>query len=214
MSETNGEFQRLLDAAVAFHGHLCGGQIIGVRMAMAGLREIGITDPQGEERRDLLVFVEIDRCAADAILSVTGCRPGRRTLKILDYGKMAATFVNLKTGKAVRVSTTTASRQKAEQLSAELVPTYGGKDAYCEALLRLGEEELLKMQEVFVALKPEDLPGTPLRVVACDECGETVLDMREVNRDGKTLCQPCAQQRSYYQLRTGLDQAEGKSPWR
>lgn len=201
MNGTNMEFQRLLDAAVAFHGHLCGGQIIGVKMAMAGLREIGITDPKGKNSKDLIIFVEIDRCATDAILSVTGCRPGRRSLKILDYGKMAATFVHLKTGKAVRVNTTTASRQKAESLSVELTPTYGAKKAFCEALLRIPEEELLQIQEVFVSLKPEDLPGQPVNVVTCDQCGESVLDMREVNLDGKTLCRPCAQQESYYQLR-------------
>lgn len=109
-------------------------------MAMAGLREIGITDPQGRSGEDLLVFVEIDRCAADAILSVTGCRPGRRTLKILDYGKMAATFVNLKTGKAVRVSTTAASRQKAEQLSAELVPTMAEKMLTARPCCALGRK--------------------------------------------------------------------------
>ena len=198
MNQTDMEFQQHLDAAVAFHGHLCGGQIIGVKMAMAGLKEIGITDPKGKDSHDLLVFVEIDRCATDAILSVTGCRPGRRTLKILDYGKMAATFVNLKSGKAVRVNTTAASRQKAEALSVELIPTYGEGKAFCEALLRIPEEELLKIQEVFVSLKPEDMPGVPLNVVACEECGENVLDMRDVNLDGKTLCKPCAKQGSYY----------------
>ena len=202
MNGTGLEFTQLLNEAIAFHGHLCGGQIIGVKMAMAGLREIGIADPKGENSKDLLVFVEIDRCATDAILSVTGCRPGRRTLKILDYGKMAATFVNLKSGKAVRVNATAASRQKAEKLSAELIPTYGEENAFCEALLRIPEEELLRIREVFVSLKPEDLPGLPLNVAACEECGESVLDMREVSLDGKTLCKPCALKGSYYQLRT------------
>ena len=201
MKDTDLEFQQLLEAAVAFHGHLCGGQIIGVKMAMAGLRELGIADPKGKERKDLLVFVEIDRCATDAILSVTGCRPGRRTLKILDYGKMAATFVSLKSGRAVRVSVTTASRKQAEQLSAELTPTYGAKDAYCEALRRLPEEELLEIREVFVTLKPEDMPGSPVSVITCEECGEQVLDLREVVRNGRTLCKPCAGQGSYYRVR-------------
>ena len=201
MNGSNLEFQRLLDAAVAFHGHLCGGQIIGVKMAMAGMRELGITDPKGKDSKDLMVFVEIDRCATDAILSVTGCRPGRRTLKILDYGKMAATFVNLKSGRAVRVTTTTASRKKAERLSAELTSSYGEKNAYCEALLRIPEGELLETREVFVTLKPEDLPGSPVNVIACEECGEQVLDMREVVRNGRTLCKPCAGQGSYYRLR-------------
>ncbi len=201
MKDTDLEFKRLLEAAVAFHGHLCGGQIIGVKMAMAGLREIGIADPKGKDRKDFLVFVEIDRCAADAILTVTGCRPGRRTLKILDYGKMAATFVSLKSGRAVRVSVTPASRRQVEQLSAELTPTHGPKNAYCEALLRIAERELLEIREVFVELKPEDIPGSPVSVIACEECGEEVLDLREVVRNGRTLCKPCAGQGSYYRVR-------------
>lgn len=192
------EFQSLLDEAVAFHGHLCGGQIIGVKMAMAGLREIGVVDPKGNERKDLVVFVEIDRCATDAIIAVTGCRPGRRSLKVLDHGKMAATFVNLKTGKAVRINTTAESRRKAEALGAILTSAHGEKEAFCQALLLMREEELFTIREVSVNLRPEDLPGEPLGMVVCDACGENVLDLREVRRDGKILCRPCAAGRTYY----------------
>ena len=75
-------FERCLEDAVRFHGHLCGGQIIGVRMALAGLRELGLRDPRGADRKKLLAVVEIDRCATDAIISVTGLSPGKRNLKI------------------------------------------------------------------------------------------------------------------------------------
>lgn len=201
MTVDDRAFRDLLDEAVAFHGHLCGGQVLGVRMAMAGLREIGIRDPKGKERKDLIVYVEIDRCATDAILSVTGCRPGRRTLKILDHGKMAATFVNLKSGKAVRISNRAESRPKAEELAKELSPVCGAGNAFSEALARMSEEELFDIREVTVHLKPEDLPGDPLGIVICEECGETVIDRREVLRDGRVLCRTCSEGKAYYEFK-------------
>ncbi|MEN6484145.1 MAG: FmdE family protein [Syntrophobacteraceae bacterium] len=197
-SNDNKEFQTLLAKAVAFHGHLCGGQIIGVKMAMAGLREVGINDPKGADRKDLIVLVEIDRCATDAIITATGCRVGRRSLKVLDYGKMAATFVNMKTGKAVRINATAESRRRAEELEEKLIGTPGVENAFCEALLRMSEEELFRIREVSVHLKPQDLPGEPLDVVICEECGETVLDMREVEKGGRLLCRTCADGTAYY----------------
>ncbi|MFA6464859.1 MAG: formylmethanofuran dehydrogenase subunit E family protein, partial [Desulfurivibrionaceae bacterium] len=96
-------FEQLLEKSTKIHGHICAGQVIGVRMSMIGLREISIDDPKAQ-RKDFYVLVEIDRCATDAIQTVTGCSLGKRSLKWLDYGIMAATFVNLKTGKAVRIT--------------------------------------------------------------------------------------------------------------
>ena len=87
--------EELLPKAEAAHGHMCPGQILGVRMALLGLRSLGIGDPLGADRKRLVTFVEIDRCATDAIGLVTGCRLGKRTLKFRDWGKMAATFVDL-----------------------------------------------------------------------------------------------------------------------
>jgi formylmethanofuran dehydrogenase subunit E len=107
------KLQELLDESVRLHGHLCPGQVLGVRMAMLGLNEIGIADPKGTDRKNLIVFVEMDRCATDAIQSVTGCSLGHRTMKFLDYGKMAATFLNLKTQKAARIVAREESREKA-----------------------------------------------------------------------------------------------------
>src|ERR1700685_1658872 len=94
----------LLRAAELAHGHLCAGQVLGVRMAMLALRRLGIDDPRkrtladgslNPDRKRLVTFVEIDRCATDAIGVVTGCRVGKRALKLRDWGKMAATFVDL-----------------------------------------------------------------------------------------------------------------------
>src|ERR1700740_3629730 len=93
----------LREAEVA-HGHLCAGQVLGVRLAVLGLAHLGIEDPRGKDRKRLVTFVEIDRCATDAIGVVTGCRLGKRALKFRDWGKMAATFVDVHAGKNIRLS--------------------------------------------------------------------------------------------------------------
>jgi len=182
-------FESLLDESARIHGHLCPGQVLGVRMSMLGLREAGITDPRGRDRKSIIVFVEMDRCATDAVQSVTGCSLGHRTMKFMDYGKMAATFVNLRTRKAVRVL----AREDAREAARTLVPHIADKyAAQLEAYKIMQDHELFDVMEVSVAVPPEDMPGRPLSRVRCQSCGEHVQDMREVLRDGKTLCRPCA----------------------
>ncbi|MEW6118228.1 MAG: FmdE family protein [Nitrospirota bacterium] len=183
------DFEQLLNESSRIHGHLCPGQVLGVKMSMLGLREIAITDPKGKDRKSIIVFVEIDRCATDAVQSVTGCSLGHRTMKFMDYGKMAATFVNLKTGKAVRVIAREDSRQKAKELFAEIENKY---EAQLEAYKIMPDEELFDVMNVKVKINPEDMPGRPLRRVKCEACGEYVQDMRKVEIKGKVLCRPCA----------------------
>ena len=182
------DIERLLDESAKMHGHLCPGQVLGVRMSILGLRSIGIEDPRGKDRKDLIVFVEIDRCATDAIQSVTGCSLGRRTLKFLDYGKMAAIFANLKDGRAVRVVARDESREKAREYSSEKGSRSAAQN---EAYRIMKDEELFKVMNVKVEIRPEDMPGRPLRRVRCELCGEHVQDMREIYREGKALCRPC-----------------------
>jgi formylmethanofuran dehydrogenase subunit E len=186
------DFEVCLDAAKAFHGDLCAGIMLGTRMAMLGLEAIGIGDPMGADRKNIIVYVETDRCASDAILAVTGCHPGKRTMKIFDHGKMAATFVNLKTGKAVRVAAKNNDGNRV--VTREEIE----KSPYDKEYAMRPAGELFEMKEVRVDLKPQDLPGKPLTIVACEACGERVMDMREVVRDGKTLCRDCASGTSYY----------------
>jgi formylmethanofuran dehydrogenase subunit E len=189
MNKNITDFESLLEASVQTHGHLCPGQVLGVKMSMLGLREIDIADPRGKDRKSIIVFVEMDRCATDAVQSVTGCSLGHRTMKFMDYGKMAATFLNLKTGKAVRIIAREDSRQKAKEYFPEIDNKY---EAQLEAYKIMPDEELFDVMEVRVTLKPEDMPGRPLRRVQCDSCGEYVQDMREVHRNGKVFCRPCA----------------------
>jgi len=117
-------FEQLLTESTRIHGHICAGQVIGVRMSMAALDWIGITDPKGADRKKLYVLVEIDRCATDAIQSVTGCSLGKRSLRWLDFGVMAATFVHLETGRAVRVTAREEARALSEAYCPEVVEKY------------------------------------------------------------------------------------------
>ncbi|MFZ1984228.1 MAG: FmdE family protein [Desulfatitalea sp.] len=203
MNEIREGFQQLLDDAVHFHGHLCGGQVIGVRMAMAGLRELAIENPRGKEGRDLVIFVESDRCATDAIIAVTGRTPGKRSIKMMDYGKMAATFIETRTGNAVRINVRGDSNEKITQVAKRHFPHLAQKQATLEAMRRIAEEDLLKIQKVSVRLEPRDLPGEPLSVVMCHQCGEMVRDMRHVQLGAKVLCRPCAQGSDYYTCSCG-----------
>jgi formylmethanofuran dehydrogenase subunit E len=184
------DFEFLLNESVMIHGHLCAGQVLGVRMSMLGLREIGISDPKGKDRKSIIAFVEMDRCATDAVQSVTGCSLGHRTMKFLDYGKMAATFLNLKTGKAMRIIAREDSREKAKEFFPEIANKYA---AQLEAYKVMPDEELFDVMEVIIKVAPQDMPGRPMRRVQCDSCGEHVQDMRDIYQDDKVLCRPCAE---------------------
>ncbi len=187
-------FENLLEISTSIHGHLCAGQVIGVRMAMLGLEKIGLDDPKGADRKKLYVLVEIDRCATDAIQSVTGCTLGKRSLRWMDFGIMAATFVHLESGKAVRIT----AREEARQLAEKYCST--GENKYqqqLEAYKIMPEAELFALQEVTVQIPEWDLPGRPLRRVQCQGCGDHVQDCREVQVEGQLLCRACAGQRYY-----------------
>jgi len=197
-------FEQLLEESAGIHGHLCPGQVLGVKMSILGLREAGIDDPRGKDRKNIIVFVEMDRCATDAVQSVTGCSLGHRTMKFMDYGKMAATFLNLKTGKAVRIL----AKEEARQAAKELFPAIENKyAAQLEAYKVMSDDQLFELTEVRVSVSPEDMPGRPLGRITCDTCGEQVQDMREVEVQGRVLCRPCASG-SYYEIYHGDRYAE------
>jgi formylmethanofuran dehydrogenase subunit E len=189
-------FAELLEKSTLIHGHICAGQVIGVRMAMIGLREIGIDDPR-RQRKEFYLLVEIDRCATDAIQTVTGCSLGKRSLKWLDYGIMAATFVNLRSGRAVRVTAREEARVTANAYCPEIEDKYKRQ---LEAYRIMPEKELFKIEPVAVDIPDCDLPGRPLRRVQCQECGDWVQDCREVEVDSRILCRPCAHGRYYRQI--------------
>ena len=199
----------LLEAAAIAHGHLCAGQVLGVRMAMHACALLGVTDPRGAERKRLVTFVEIDRCATDAIGVVTGCRLGKRALKFLDFGKMAATFVDLAQPldkdayKAVRV----AARESSKALARERFPHIADRNQQQMIAYRdLTNDELFTVQWVEVSLPPNEFPGYKGPRIACAQCGEGINYSREVVRNGANLCRSCAapEQRYYRPLHSGL----------
>jgi formylmethanofuran dehydrogenase subunit E len=183
-----------LELAAHNHGHMCPGQVLGVRMAMLGLKALGIDDPV-KHRKSLLTFVEIDRCATDAVALVTGCRLGKRTLKFFDYGKVAATFADLESGNAVRVVARDDSRVKARGMFPELGDPCKQQ---LEAYKTLKESELFTVRRVRVKVGRQDLPGRPRSRVACEECGEGINDGRERSVNGRILCRTCAGE-GYYE---------------
>ena len=183
----------LKDAEVA-HGHLCAGQVLGVRMAMLGLEKLGIAEPQGKDRKRIVTFVEIDRCATDAIGVVTGCRLGKRALKFRDWGKMAATFIDLQDGRAIRVSAKESSKELAKTLHPEL-PTKNQQQM--QAYREMRGEDLFETQWVKVELPPEEMPGYKGERVECSRCGEAIQFRREVRRRDQVLCRACSGE-SYY----------------
>ena len=181
----------LADAAQA-HGHLCAGQVLGVRMAMLGVQKLGIDDPRGKDRKRLVTFVEIDRCATDAIAVVTGCRLGKRALKFKDWGKMAATFVDIENARSVRV----AARESSKALARGMHPEIEDKNQQQMLAYReMRDDDLFDVQWVNVELPPEEMPGYKGERIVCARCGEGINFRREVQRAGETLCRACAGER-------------------
>jgi formylmethanofuran dehydrogenase subunit E len=188
-------FDELLRQAEAAHGHLCAGQILGVRMAMLGCRRLEIDEPHGKDRKRLVTFVEIDRCATDAIGVVTGCRLGKRALKFRDWGKMAATFVDLPSGKAIRVAALESSKQKAREMYPEIE---NKNQQQMRAYREMSDAELFGEEWVEVVLDAKEFPGYKGERIVCAECGEGINYERFVQREGRILCQGCASPEERY----------------
>jgi formylmethanofuran dehydrogenase subunit E len=201
----------LIDAEQA-HGHLCAGQVLGVRLAMLGLQELGIDDPRGKDRKRLVTFVEIDRCATDAVAVVTGCRLGKRALKFRDWGKMAATFVDLSARlgsneltsnenthwyRGVRI----AAKESSKALARAMHPEIENKNQQQMLAYReMSDDDLFAMKWIKVELPPEEFPGYKGERITCDVCGEGINFGREVRKDGKILCRACDGEKYYQPL--------------
>lgn len=188
----------LLKECERLHGHMCAGQLLGARMALLGCQRIRIDDPYGADRKKLIVWVEIDRCMADAVSAVTGVRLGKRSLKYVDYGKVAATFFNAETREAVRIVALESSRAVADERYPDIENRRARQfRAYREA----ADEELFKIEPVEVAYSEFDAPGRPRSRVSCFQCGEGINDGREVRSAiDEILCRPCASGGYYHKV--------------
>jgi formylmethanofuran dehydrogenase subunit E len=190
-------FDEYVSLAEQAHGHICAGQILGLRMAIYGLKLLELDDPTGKHRKRLVTFVEIDRCATDAIPVVTGCRLGKRALKFRDFGKVAATFCDLEADRAVRVVALESSKQRANEMFPEIV---GRNAQQMRAYREMPDDELFRSQWVRVKLGPEEFPGFKGERAICAQCGEGINFKREVVRDERVLCKSCAGERYYEPL--------------
>jgi formylmethanofuran dehydrogenase subunit E len=167
-----------------FHGHICTGIVLGTRMTLAAMRHLGL-DPY-QHNRDILAYAEVDRCMTDAVMIITGCSLGRRSLKHVDYGKFAMTLINQTTGKAVRA------------IVLHDFSSHDDMEENIRIIKSLSDEELVTLRDVTVNVPAADLPGFPVRSAVCAVCGEQVMDARDVEKDGKTLCRGCAEG-TYYE---------------
>lgn len=190
----------LIQESAARHRHLCPRQVLGVRLALAGLRDLGLIDQNYQprftnENKRLLTIVETDGCAADGVAVATGCVIGKRTLRIVDQGKVAATLIDTYSNSIIRVSPTAGSRNLAK------IHVPNAKSiwhAYLEAYQIIPEEELIKIEKVRLTLPLEEILSKPHIRVICSHCGEEIINEREVIRSGVILCRHCAGDR-YYQ---------------
>ena len=187
--------ETLLKECERLHGHMCAGQLLGTRIALLGCRLLDIDDPRGADRKKLIVWVEIDRCMTDAISAVTGVRLGKRSLKYVDYGKVAATFLNTETKRAVRIVALESSRVLADERYSDIADKRTRQfRAYSEAT----DDELFKTELVSLELSDFDAPGSPRSRVVCAVCEEGVNDGREViDANGDAICRGC-HNGSYY----------------
>lgn len=194
------DFETLLKGSAQRHGHLCAGQVIGVRMAMLGCRLIGLDEPSTMPQiKKIIVYVEIDRCATDAIAYVTGVKLGRRSLKFVDNGIMAATFVNLETSVAYRIASTETSRELADRYAPEIE---NKRERQLAAYKRMPESALFTIERVKVDVPASDFPGPTRFKAVCQACGVVVRDKREVLKNDRILCRACAYG-SYYSVLDG-----------
>jgi formylmethanofuran dehydrogenase subunit E len=187
----------LLNASAALHDHLCPRQVLGVRMGLLAGQILEIDLPQRDKR--LLTIVETDGCAADGIAVATNCWVGRRTLRVEDYGKVAATFVDTQTGRAIRI----VPRRDARRIARAFAPDAGGKwECYLLGYQRIPAEELLAVQPVELRRPVDQLISRPDKQAVCERCGEEVINEREVVTAGSVLCRPCSGP-SYYRRLAG-----------
>jgi formylmethanofuran dehydrogenase subunit E len=178
----------ILKTSAALHQHLCPRQVLGARLGLLAAQELRLALPQSNKR--LLTIVETDGCFADGVSVATGCSVGHRTLRVEDYGKVAATFVDTVTGQAIRIAPCSTARKCAAAYASEARNKW---EAQLLGYQRMPDHELLSVQVVQLKVSIAQIVSRPGRKVPCEVCGEDIINEREVTRDGLTLCRACAE---------------------
>ena len=187
------DLQPLFELSARNHSHICPRQILGVRMGLAGMAALGFCEPPA--KKELLIITETDGCFADGLSAATGCMVGHRTLRVEDYGKVAATFVNVKTAQTVRVAPVSDIRQRVYTYASDEPRHYF---AQMQAYQIMSDDEMFTVTAVRLTTPIEAIVSRPGVRVDCDVCGEEIMNEREVKQEGLTLCHACAE-RGYYQ---------------
>ena len=185
--------QDMIELSSRDHSHICPRQILGIRIGLAGMFALGFTEPPTQ--KEMLVITETDGCFVDGVIAATGCAVGRRTLRVEDYGKVAATFVNTKTGRAVRIAPRLDVRERAYSFAPEETRPYF---AQMQAYQVMPDEEMLTVRDVVLNTPIEKIVSRPGARANCDMCGEEIMNEREVHQNGLVLCHACANG-GYYQ---------------
>jgi len=193
------ELQSLLEKSASHHSHLCPRQILGVRMILAGMHNLGFINPPLKKR--LMVIIESDGCFADGIAAATNCTIGHRTLRVEDYGKIAAVFVNTVTRQAVRVAPHLDIRQNSYSYAPDEPRHYF---AQMHAYQIMPDAEMFSFTPVQLATPIELIISKPAVRMNCDLCGEEIINEREVHQDGLILCYACAYEGYYHEKQPGL----------
>ncbi|MCK4901400.1 MAG: hypothetical protein KAS38_21635 [Anaerolineales bacterium] len=188
------DLQTLLEISASRHTHLCPRQVIGVRLGLAGAAALEIEVPQKKKR--LLTIVESDGCFADGVEVATGCTIGHRTLRVEDYGKIAATFIDIKLERAVRVAPHLDVRQKAYEYTPHQPKRYF---AQLDGYQVMPIDELVFIEEVQLTRPIAEIVSRAGVRVNCDICGEEIINEREVCQDDRLLCKGCFGT-AYYQI--------------
>lgn len=196
------QLQTVLEISSSQHNHLCPRQILGARIGLAGLSALGFAELPNKKR--LLVILETDGCFADGVIAATDCTVGHRTLRVEDFGKVAATFVDTQTGRAVRLAPTADVRQQASSCVPEEPRHYF---AQMQAYQIMPDEKLITVTEVSLVTPIEQIISRPGRRVDCAQCGEEIMNEREIIVDGQPLCRACAGQ-AYYETLAGMPALE------
>ena len=181
------DLETLLEISSRKHDHLCPRQILGVRIGLAGLKALGFAEPPAGKQ--LLVILETDGCFADGVGAATACSVGHRTLRVEDYGKAAATFVDCQTGRTLRVAPALDIREQALACVPEEPRHYF---AQMKAYRIMLDERMLSITEVQLATPVEQIVSRPSVRVTCAICGDEIMNGREIERDGMLLCRACS----------------------
>ena len=185
--EANPKLKEMHAQVAAMHKHLCPRQVLGVRMGLYAAELLGFETPQKDKR--MLAFVESDGCFADGVAVATGCTLGHRTMRLVDYGKVAVTVVDSKTGHAIRLAPEAGVRKRAAEVTPHAPNRWTGQ---LEGYQKIVSEELISVEKVQLTLDVQAIVGKPGIRVNCAQCGEEILNQREVIQDGQTLCISCA----------------------